>query len=80
MLNETHKVLFLFQQRVDLRACGSDGSYYKLSALLNMTSDRTKVSCWSVRLRFASNYAILKSPSCFLFLNLIILSFRQRDN
>ncbi|KAL3505576.1 hypothetical protein ACH5RR_030958 [Cinchona calisaya] len=31
------------KQRNDLKAFGSDGSYYKLSALLNMTSDRTKV-------------------------------------
>ncbi|CAI9119065.1 OLC1v1020728C1 [Oldenlandia corymbosa var. corymbosa] len=31
------------KQRVDLKAFGLDGSYYKLSALLNMTSDRTKV-------------------------------------
>ncbi|XP_074301933.1 uncharacterized protein LOC141633346 isoform X1 [Silene latifolia] len=29
--------------RVDVKAIGSDGSYYKLSAQLNMTSDRTKV-------------------------------------
>lgn len=31
------------KQRVDIKAFGSDGNYYKLSALLNMTSDRTKV-------------------------------------
>ncbi|XP_071939359.1 uncharacterized protein [Coffea arabica] len=31
------------KQRVDLKAFGSEGYYYKLSALLNMTSDRTKV-------------------------------------
>lgn len=29
--------------RVDVKAFSSDGSYYKLSAQLNMTSDRTKV-------------------------------------
>ncbi|XP_010679516.3 uncharacterized protein LOC104894866 isoform X2 [Beta vulgaris subsp. vulgaris] len=29
--------------RVDIKAFSSDGSYYKLSAQLNMTSDRTKV-------------------------------------
>ncbi|KAK9670363.1 hypothetical protein RND81_13G196500 [Saponaria officinalis] len=29
--------------RVDVKAISSDGSYYKLSAQLNMTSDRTKV-------------------------------------
>lgn len=29
--------------RVDVKAFHSDGSYYKLSALMNMTSDRTKV-------------------------------------
>ncbi|GAV71650.1 DUF946 domain-containing protein/DUF1162 domain-containing protein/Chorein_N domain-containing protein [Cephalotus follicularis] len=31
------------KERVDVKAFSSDGSYYKLSALLNMTSDRTKV-------------------------------------
>ncbi|XP_057475541.1 uncharacterized protein LOC130763619 isoform X1 [Actinidia eriantha] len=31
------------KQRVDLKAFSSDGSYYKLSATLHMTSDRTKV-------------------------------------
>ncbi|KAJ0034329.1 hypothetical protein Pint_24264 [Pistacia integerrima] len=31
------------KERVDVTACSSDGSYYKLSATLNMTSDRTKV-------------------------------------
>jgi vacuolar protein sorting-associated protein 13A/C len=31
------------KQRVDVKAFTSDGYYYKLSALLNMTSDRTKV-------------------------------------
>ncbi|KAL3812236.1 hypothetical protein ACJIZ3_013504 [Penstemon smallii] len=31
------------KQRVDLRAFNSDGTYYKLSAVLHMTSDRTKV-------------------------------------
>ncbi|XP_044485071.1 uncharacterized protein LOC123210663 isoform X2 [Mangifera indica] len=31
------------KERVDVTACSSDGSYYKLSAILNMTSDRTKV-------------------------------------
>lgn len=33
----------IFQERVDVKAFSSDGSYYKLSTLLNMTSDRTKV-------------------------------------
>lgn len=33
----------VFQGRVDVKAFYSDGSYYKLSALMNMTSDRTKV-------------------------------------
>ncbi|XP_042516642.1 uncharacterized protein LOC122090931 isoform X2 [Macadamia integrifolia] len=31
------------KERVDVKAFASDGSYYKLSALLKMTSDRTKV-------------------------------------
>ncbi|XP_027330645.1 uncharacterized protein LOC113846496 isoform X2 [Abrus precatorius] len=31
------------KERSDVKAFNSDGSYYKLSALLNMTSDRTKV-------------------------------------
>ncbi|XP_012842600.1 PREDICTED: uncharacterized protein LOC105962815 isoform X1 [Erythranthe guttata] len=31
------------KQRVDVRASHSDGTYYKLSAVLHMTSDRTKV-------------------------------------
>ncbi|XP_020230234.1 uncharacterized protein LOC109811015 [Cajanus cajan] len=31
------------KERIDVKAFNSDGSYYKLSALLNMTSDRTKV-------------------------------------
>ncbi|XVE82332.1 hypothetical protein DITRI_Ditri15bG0139900 [Diplodiscus trichospermus] len=31
------------KERVDVKAFSSDGSYYKLSALVNMTSDRTKV-------------------------------------
>ncbi|XP_024982723.1 uncharacterized protein LOC112519038 isoform X5 [Cynara cardunculus var. scolymus] len=31
------------KQRVDVKAFTSDGSYYNLSALLHMTSDRTKV-------------------------------------
>ncbi|KAL0308081.1 UNVERIFIED_CONTAM: putative vacuolar protein sorting-associated protein 13A, partial [Sesamum angustifolium] len=31
------------KQRVDVRAFRSDGNYYKLSAVLQMTSDRTKV-------------------------------------
>ncbi|XWS14258.1 hypothetical protein CRYUN_Cryun36dG0107400 [Craigia yunnanensis] len=30
-------------ERVDVKAFNSDGSHYKLSALVNMTSDRTKV-------------------------------------
>ena len=34
---------FLFQERIDVKAFNSDGSYYKLSAVLNMTADRTKV-------------------------------------
>ncbi|XP_061360270.1 uncharacterized protein LOC133304277 isoform X2 [Gastrolobium bilobum] len=31
------------KERIDVKAFNSDGSYYKLSALLKMTSDRTKV-------------------------------------
>ncbi|PQM34057.1 uncharacterized protein Pyn_27596 [Prunus yedoensis var. nudiflora] len=31
------------KERLDVKAFSSDGSYYKLSARLNMTSDRTKV-------------------------------------
>ncbi|KAK6930330.1 Vacuolar protein sorting-associated protein 13, DH-like domain [Dillenia turbinata] len=31
------------KERIDVRAFASDGSYFKLSTLLNMTSDRTKV-------------------------------------
>ncbi|XP_042475866.1 uncharacterized protein LOC122057714 isoform X2 [Macadamia integrifolia] len=31
------------KERIDVKAFASDGSYYKLSALLNMTSNRTKV-------------------------------------
>lgn len=31
------------KERIDVKAFSSDGSYYKLSARLNMTSDRTKV-------------------------------------
>ncbi|OMO58553.1 hypothetical protein COLO4_34529 [Corchorus olitorius] len=31
------------KERVDVKAFNYDGSYYKLSALVNMTSDRTKV-------------------------------------
>ncbi|KAI3743657.1 hypothetical protein L1987_61368 [Smallanthus sonchifolius] len=31
------------KQRVDVKALSSDGSYYNLSALLHMTSDRTKL-------------------------------------
>ncbi|XP_062178337.1 uncharacterized protein LOC133883124 isoform X2 [Alnus glutinosa] len=31
------------KERVDVKAYNSDGSYYKLSAMLNLTSDRTKV-------------------------------------
>ncbi|XP_033133174.1 uncharacterized protein LOC103833364 [Brassica rapa] len=31
------------QERIDVKAFCSDASYYKLSAVLNMTSDRTKV-------------------------------------
>ncbi|PIN00426.1 hypothetical protein CDL12_27074 [Handroanthus impetiginosus] len=31
------------KQRIDVRAFHSDGTYYKLSAVLHMTSDRTKV-------------------------------------
>ncbi|KAG2726780.1 hypothetical protein I3760_01G128300 [Carya illinoinensis] len=31
------------KERIDVKAYNSDGSYYKLSALLNLTSDRTKV-------------------------------------
>lgn len=31
------------QQRVDVQAIGPDGTYYKLSAVMHMTSDRTKV-------------------------------------
>lgn len=38
------KFFFSFsQERLDVKAFSSDGSYYKLSARLNMTSDRTKV-------------------------------------
>lgn len=36
-------LFFFFQERLDVKAFSSDGSYYKLSARLNMTSDRTKV-------------------------------------
>lgn len=35
--------LKLLQERIDVKAFNSDGSYHKLSALLDMTSDRTKV-------------------------------------
>ncbi|KAK1591812.1 hypothetical protein Q3G72_014066 [Acer saccharum] len=31
------------KERVDVKASSSDGSYFRLSAVLNMTSDRTKV-------------------------------------
>ncbi|KAL8484750.1 hypothetical protein ACS0TY_027161 [Phlomoides rotata] len=31
------------KQRVDVKAVGPDGTYYKLSAVMHMTSDRTKV-------------------------------------
>ncbi|XP_057959044.1 uncharacterized protein LOC131151699 [Malania oleifera] len=31
------------KERVDVKAFASDGSYYRLSAVMNMTSDRTKV-------------------------------------
>ncbi|XP_022721975.1 uncharacterized protein LOC111279261 isoform X3 [Durio zibethinus] len=31
------------KERVDVKAFSSDGSYYRLSAVVNMTSDRTKV-------------------------------------
>ena len=31
------------QEQVEVKAYNSDGSYYKLSAVLTMTSDRTKV-------------------------------------
>ncbi|KAL8205058.1 hypothetical protein R6Q57_010681 [Mikania cordata] len=34
------------KQRVDVKAFSSDGTYYNLSALLHMTSDRTKVVCF----------------------------------
>ncbi|KAF5200270.1 calcium-dependent lipid-binding family protein, partial [Thalictrum thalictroides] len=30
------------KERIDVKAFASDGSYYKLSAVLNTTSDRTK--------------------------------------
>lgn len=36
-------IFFFSQERVDVTASSSDGSYYRLSAVLNMTSDRTKV-------------------------------------
>lgn len=32
------------QERVDVKAYASDGSYYRLSAQLKMASDRTKVA------------------------------------
>lgn len=62
----------LFQERVGIKAFGSDGSYFKLSALLK-TSDRTKVvldygicffstqrymSCFSVLVGFFENKSI----------------------
>ena len=35
--------VYTLQQRVDVKAFNSDGSYYNLSAVLQMSSDRTKV-------------------------------------
>lgn len=49
----------VFQGRVDVKAFHSDGSYYKLSALMNMTSDRTKVEFFY----FGSHY-LVKVLSC----------------
>jgi hypothetical protein len=75
----------LFQERVGIKAFGSDGSYYKLSALLK-TSDRTKVvldygicffstqrymSCFSVLVGFFENKSINWES---IFLNSLVLS------
>lgn len=45
---------FVFQRRVDVKAFHSYGSYYKLSAIMNVTSDRTKVEF----LYFGSHYLV----------------------
>ncbi|XP_057544625.1 uncharacterized protein LOC130823840 isoform X3 [Amaranthus tricolor] len=44
--------------RVDVKAFSSDGSYYKLSAQLNMTSDRTKVIRFQPRTIFINRVGL----------------------
>jgi hypothetical protein len=53
----------LFQERVGIKAFGSDGSYYKLSALLK-TSDRTKVVL-DYGICFFSTQRYMSYMSCF---------------
>ncbi|TKY54291.1 Vacuolar protein sorting-associated protein 13C [Spatholobus suberectus] len=44
------------KERIDVKAFNSDGSYYKLSALLNMTSDRTKVVHFQPHTMFVNRF------------------------
>uniref|UniRef100_A0A7N0UXF0 PH domain-containing protein n=1 Tax=Kalanchoe fedtschenkoi TaxID=63787 RepID=A0A7N0UXF0_KALFE len=46
------------KERVDVKAFRSDGSYHKLSALLNMTSDRTKVICFQPHILFINRTGV----------------------
>ncbi|KAI8561923.1 hypothetical protein RHMOL_Rhmol04G0379800 [Rhododendron molle] len=50
------------KQRVDVKAFSPDGSYYKLSAMLHMTSDRTKV------VHFQPHTLFLNRVGCRLYL------------
>ncbi|XP_031738035.1 uncharacterized protein LOC101213129 isoform X1 [Cucumis sativus] len=50
------------KERVDVKAFSSDGSYYKLSTLLSMTSDRTKV------VRFQPHTLFINRLGCSLCL------------
>ncbi|KAK9139107.1 hypothetical protein Scep_008788 [Stephania cephalantha] len=50
------------KERVDVRAFASDGSYYKLSVLINATSDRTKV------VHFQPQYVFINRVGCSIAL------------
>lgn len=70
----------IFQERVEVKAFSSDGSYYKLSTLLNMTSDRTKVwfACdGPVGLSFLVLSAMHKLNPCIsnLWIAIVLLQF-----
>ncbi|KAK9136608.1 hypothetical protein Sjap_007202 [Stephania japonica] len=60
------------KERVDIRAFASDGSYYKLSVLINTTSDRTKHILLKVNIlivvHFQPQYVFINRVGCSIAL------------